>query len=141
MRPACALRSSGCWRLTDLFLPSGPELFLFAGAGGEGDAAREILGRGVRTVVVKKGAEGASVYEAGGVTDLPAHQVEEVDPTGAGDTFAATYVAAWLRGLPAAEALRLSNAAGALAVGRKGPMEGTSTEAEITAFLAGRGAG
>ena len=41
-------------------------------------------------------------------------------------------VACW----PAREALRKSNAAGALAVGRRGPMEGTSSAAEIDAFLA-----
>jgi sugar/nucleoside kinase (ribokinase family) len=34
------------------------------------------------------------------------------------------------------EALRFANAAGALAVRRKGPMEGTSTRNEIEALLA-----
>jgi sugar/nucleoside kinase (ribokinase family) len=33
-------------------------------------------------------------------------------------------------------ALRFANAAGALAVRRKGPMEGTSTRSEIEALLA-----
>ena len=67
--------------------------------------------------------------------DAPAFAVEEVDPTGAGDTFGAAYVTFWLRGLPPREALTLANAAGALAVGPKGPMEGTSTQAELDAFL------
>jgi sugar/nucleoside kinase (ribokinase family) len=61
--------------------------------------------------------------------------VEEIDPTGAGDTFGATYVTLWLQGIPPREALILANAAGALAVGRKGPMEGTCTLAEIKAFV------
>ena len=91
-------------------------------------------------MVVKKGADGAGVHDASGSWEVPAFAVEEVDPTGAGDTFAATFVTCWLRGLPPEEALRLSNAAGALAVRRKGPMEGTSTEAEIAEFLAAQGA-
>ena len=65
----------------------------------------------------------------------PAFAVEEVDPTGAGDSFGAAYVTFWLRGLPPREALILASAAGALAVGKKGPMEGTSTRAELDAFL------
>ena len=67
---------------------------------------------------------------------LPAFSVAEIDPTGAGDAFGATFVAGWLDGLAAADNLRRANAAGALAVGRRGPMEGTSTKAEIARFLA-----
>lgn len=122
--------------LTDLFLPSGDELYLFTRGTSELPAAREILDRGIAAVVVKKGAEGA-VYHAPAVTvAAPAFAVDEVDPTGAGDTFAATFVTHWLRQAPVAEALRQANAAGALAVLRRGPMEGTSTQAEIDAFLA-----
>jgi sugar/nucleoside kinase (ribokinase family) len=124
--------------LTDLFLPSGPELFLFTKACTEPAAAAELLARGVRAVVVKNGAEGAACHTPDAMLTSPAFQVEEVDPTGAGDTFAATFVTHWLRGTPTAEALRLANASGALAVGRKGPMEGTSTRAEIDGFLASR---
>jgi len=119
----------------DLFLPGGDELLLFSAAGDQAAAARELLARGVRAVVVKRGAAGATLYEASGTTALPAFAAEEVDPTGAGDTFAATFVTCWLRGLAGGEALRRANAAGALAVWRRGPMEGTSTEAELEAFL------
>jgi sugar/nucleoside kinase (ribokinase family) len=120
---------------TDLFLPSGDELFLLTAATEEAAAVRELLGRGIRTVVVKKGARGAACYEAGGRWSAPAFAVEEVDPTGAGDTFGATFVTLWLRGVPPREALTLANAAGALAVGRRGPMEGTSSLSELERFL------
>jgi len=43
-------------------------------------------------------------------------------------------VAGWLRDLPAEECLRHANAAGALAVMRRGPMEGVSTADEIADF-------
>ena len=120
---------------TDLFLPSGEELFLLTESDDEAEAVRDLLERGVRTIVVKKGAGGSVCYDASGRCAVPAFAAEEVDPTGAGDIFGATFVTFWLRGTPPREALRLANAAGALAVGRKGPMEGTSTQAEIEAFL------
>ena len=120
---------------TDLFLPSGDELFLLSEATDEAAAVRDLLGRGIRTIVVKKGAEGSSCHDAGGSCSAPAFPVEEVDATGAGDTFGATFVTGWLRGIAPREALVLANAAGALAVQRRGPMEGTSTRAEIEAFL------
>jgi sugar/nucleoside kinase (ribokinase family) len=123
---------------TDVFLPSGDELFLLSEAADEESAVRELLGRGIRAIVIKKGAAGATCHDASGVVSTAGLPVEEVDPTGAGDTFGATFVTLWLRGFPAREALTLANAAGALAVGRKGPMEGTSTLAEIESFLARR---
>jgi sugar/nucleoside kinase (ribokinase family) len=116
--------------LTDLFLPSGPELLLFA------ESPADLLTRGIRAVVVKHGAEGASYHARGVTLASPAFPVEEVDPTGAGDTFAATFVTHWLRDTSPSESLRLANAAGALAVLRRGPMAGTSTPSEIDAFLA-----
>lgn len=120
----------------DLFLPSGPELLLFAKAREERAAIRELLGRGIRAVVLKRGAAGASYHDAAGDRFVPGHPVDELDPTGAGDCFGATFVTCWLEGLGPERALELANASGALAVCRKGPMEGASTRAELAAFLA-----
>ena len=120
---------------TDLFLPSGEELFLLSDSQDEAEAVRDLLDRGVRAIVVKKGAEGATYHDASGARSAPGFPVEEIDPTGAGDTFGATFVTLWLRDAAPREALPLANAAGALAVGKKGPMEGTSTLAEIEDFL------
>ena len=43
-------------------------------------------------LVVTKGAKGATVYHQGEVRHLPAFETVEVDPTGAGDVFAAAYL-------------------------------------------------
>jgi sugar/nucleoside kinase (ribokinase family) len=43
-------------------------------------------------LVVTKGAKGATVYHQGQVRHLPAFETVEVDPTGAGDVFAAAYL-------------------------------------------------
>lgn len=122
----------------DLFLPSGAELFLFTDAQDEPGAVAELLARGIAAIVVKKGADGAVHHDRNGATAMPGFAVEEVDPTGAGDCFGAGFIVAWLRGAGPKEALRLANACGALAVGAKGPMEGTGTADEIGRFLASR---
>ncbi|MEM7754116.1 MAG: PfkB family carbohydrate kinase [Planctomycetota bacterium] len=52
-------------------------------------AAKHILEKGPRFVVVKKGEHGALLVHRDGIAALPAYPVEDVvDPTGAGDSFA-----------------------------------------------------
>ncbi len=121
--------------LTDLLLPSGPELQFLADAEEEDAALDELLRRGISAIVLKKGGQGARYRDASTDIALPAFPVEEIDPTGAGDIFGATFVAGWLAGVAPATNLKRANAAGALAVGRRGPMEGSSTPTEIDAFL------
>jgi sugar/nucleoside kinase (ribokinase family) len=121
---------------TDLFMPSGPELFLFSTARTEAAAARELLDSGIKAVVVKRGPEGAGYFDQENEISVAGHPTEEIDPTGAGDCFGATFVSCWLRGMPPQQALAYANAAGSLAVRRKGPMEGASTLAEIEVLVA-----
>ncbi|HKC73709.1 MAG TPA: PfkB family carbohydrate kinase [Chloroflexota bacterium] len=45
----------------------------------------------VRIVVLTRGARGATVYAGQGVLHVPAYPAHEVDPTGAGDVFAAAF--------------------------------------------------
>jgi sugar/nucleoside kinase (ribokinase family) len=112
---------------------------LFHGASLESFAASHFA-LGAKLVVLKRGAEGASGIEAGGERiDLPAFPAQVVDPTGAGDCFCATLVTLVAGGMPFAEALSHANAAGALAVGRLGPMEGNSGLDEIEGLLNGGG--
>jgi sugar/nucleoside kinase (ribokinase family) len=121
---------------SDLFLPSGDELFLLTEAKDEVGAAREFLERGVKVVVVKKGAEGAVWYDNERILTVPAFNVPQVDPTGAGDCFGAVLVACWLQGMDPAQALRTANAAGARAVMVKGPMEGAAFRTDLEAWMA-----
>ncbi|MFM0154428.1 tagatose kinase [Paraburkholderia sediminicola] len=121
---------------TDVFLPSGNEVTLLAMAGSEAGAIDELLKRGVREVVVKRGKDGCSFYDGTSETHLPAFSVEEIDPTGAGDCFGATYIACRSQGMEAGQALRYACASGAMAVTAMGPMEGTATLAELDAFIA-----
>ena len=54
---------------------------------------------GVREVVVTLGPRGALVYAGGAAQHVPTTPREGIDPTGAGDAFAAVYVAARAEGL------------------------------------------
>ncbi len=86
-------------------------------------------------VTIKRGGNGASHYQwlEGALHEqhVAGYQTPLVDPTGAGDCFGATFVSLLLAGYPVGEALTYANASGALAVSRKGPMEGISTLQEI----------
>jgi len=97
------------------------------------DWSVRLLAGGARAVVLKRGDQGCIGRDATGALALPAHAVTLVDPTGAGDCFCATFVTLMAAGQPLALALARANAAGALAVGKLGPMEGNSTLAEIDA--------
>jgi sugar/nucleoside kinase (ribokinase family) len=121
--------------LTDVFLPSDEELFLFTEATDEASAVAEMLERTVSRVIVKKGSAGAVYYDRHRRVTAAGFAVPETDPTGAGDCFGAGFVSMWLRGAGPEDALRFACACGALAVTRKGPMEGIATFADIRAFL------
>lgn len=120
---------------TDVFLPSGHEVMLLASASTERGAIDELLKRGVREVVIKRGKDGCSYYNGTTELGLPALAVDEVDPTGAGDCFGGTYIACRAQGFGVEKALRYACAAGARAVTFRGPMEGTATLAELDAFI------
>jgi sugar/nucleoside kinase (ribokinase family) len=102
--------------------------------------AGRLLGGKSEFVVLKRGDKGALGMTGGGeLLDMPAFPATVLDPTGAGDCFCATLVTLLGSGMGFAEALSHANAAGALAVGRVGPMEGNSTLDEIEALLNGGG--
>jgi tagatose kinase len=134
LRSAC----EALFRRCDIFLPSGPELYLFTAAKTEEGAVAEILSHGVRAIVHKRGAEGASYFDATTHLTQSGFAVEEVDPTGAGDCFGATFISCWLRNMAPARCLVYAAASGALAVTRRGPMEGAASQPELDAFLAER---
>ncbi|CAK7257288.1 MULTISPECIES: sugar kinase [unclassified Shinella] len=126
--------------VTDLLLPSGDELLVAAGEATEEAAVERLLGLGIGEVVLKRGSAGSSHFSRdSGRIDCPAFAVEEIDPTGAGDCFGATYLTGRRAGLLPAHALLYANAAGACAVNRQGPMEGVSSRQALDQFIAAAG--
>jgi sugar/nucleoside kinase (ribokinase family) len=89
----------------------------------------KVLGDGLtdayEVVVLKRGPQGARVLRRGaGPVDVPALAVECVDPTGAGDAFAAGYLAAQLRGEDDEGCARSAVGASARAISRPGARPG-----------------
>lgn len=73
-------------------------------------AARELSGRGAGSVAVSRGAKGALLVSRAGAVEARPPAVAVGSTVGAGDAMVAGLVAAELRGLPPAEALRLATA-------------------------------
>jgi ribokinase len=70
---------------------------------------------GAETIVLKHGPRGAELRTGGETFTHPGFAVETVDTTGAGDAFAAGFLASRLQGDDYDEALAVANACGALA--------------------------
>jgi 2-dehydro-3-deoxygluconokinase len=95
-------------------------------------AARQLLDEGTRTVVVKRGAAGATAYSSDGKISTPARTVPVVDVVGAGDAFVGGYLSAHLDGLDTAACLERGVVVGAFAVSRVGDWEGLPTRDDLT---------
>ncbi|HET7677470.1 MAG TPA: PfkB family carbohydrate kinase [Candidatus Limnocylindrales bacterium] len=97
----------------------------------------EVLRRGPRVAVVKRGADGATLLSAAGERHVAGLPVPVTNGLGAGDAFAAAFGAALLEGRHPEEAVRRGNAAGAVVATRLSCSLATPTRDELEALLAG----
>ncbi|MFH8606102.1 sugar kinase [Streptomyces sp. NPDC018029] len=104
-----------------------------------GTTENGLIERGVREVVVKLGADGATVHTAEGELHSPAREVRAVDAVGAGDAFVAGYLSALLDGADVQDRLARAVTTGAFAVATPGDWEGAPTRAELGLLGAGGG--
>jgi 2-dehydro-3-deoxygluconokinase len=95
---------------------------------------RRLAALGPREVIVKDGARGCAALIDGADFTLPALSVPVVDPVGAGDAFAAGYLADRLAGESAEARLRTAIAAGAFAVAVPGDCEGLPRRHDLAAL-------
>ena len=100
-------------------------------ASSEAAMVAELLALGVREVVVKRGAAGASVHTSDGRWDAPAVSVTSIDTVGAGDAFTAGYLSALLDGADVPGRLQRGALTGAFAVSTAGDWEGLPSRAEL----------
>ncbi len=82
---------------------------------GQGDLLDRLV-RGVPVVAFTHGAHGCDIIVRGHTTRVGVFPVEEVDPTGAGDVFAAGFLFAMAQGAPPPDAARLGAAAASFVV-------------------------
>ncbi len=104
---------------TDLFFPNEDEALALTGRASVKEAAEE-LARLARVVVVKRGRKGALVWSKLGYAEVKARPVKAVDTTGAGDSFDAGFLEAYLRGEDLLACARSGVKAGARAVSKVG---------------------
>ena len=71
--------------------------------------------------VTKHGPEGATLVRPEGTLEHPGYGIPAVDSTGAGDAFAAGFIASWLADDDPERALAVANACGAIAASERGP--------------------
>lgn len=126
--------------LVDLCLPNSHELATLTNRSVENVvearlAASALLTQGVGSVVVKLGADGALLVDGNHFQHFPAHAVEVVDTTGAGDAFAGSVAAALAENKPLEAAIAMGNLAGALACTRKGAQSAVPLRSEIDRLL------
>jgi ribokinase len=123
------------------FTPNESEAEFYANADvAPKEAAKELLARGARGVVLKRGAEGAYVADASGRAERVAgFPVEVVDTVGAGDCFNGAFAVALMEGKDAWAAARFANAAAALSVTGKGAQGAMPTRAQVDELLARAG--
>jgi sugar/nucleoside kinase (ribokinase family) len=99
----------------DLLLPNADEAAALTSEAGAAAAARALTAS-AREVVVTLGAGGALWTDGRVALEAPAQAASAADTTGAGDAFAAGFLAAWLDGAPAGAALEAGNALAARAI-------------------------
>ncbi len=129
------------YSLVDVITPNETEAALLTGADtateeGIEKAARTLLSRGVKTVVVKAGARGAYCAEGSSFIRVPGFSVTTVDTVAAGDSFNAALAFALSRGDSLTRAIRYANAVGAISTTREGAQSAMPTQAELADFLA-----
>jgi 2-dehydro-3-deoxygluconokinase len=107
----------GFARAADLVFVGGDEAEALFGIAEAPALAAMILRRADQAVVLKRGAGPASVLTLRGEVTEPALRAEVVEATGAGDAFAAGYLAATVLGWPARARLRLGHVMGSRTVG------------------------
>ena len=116
----------------DLFFPNQEEIRAISGREDLEDALKSL---GPVRVVAKLGPSGAAILEGGSMVRVPATEVEVVDTTGAGDSFDAGFLHAWLRKRPLEECLRYGVAAGSLSARALGGTKAQPTLEELERFL------
>ena len=119
---------SEVFSFVDLFTPNQSEAEFYTGitvsdTTSAAQAAETLVSKGVKNVIITMGSEGSVGYWDGKSFFTPAHKVEAVDATAAGDTFCGALAVALCEGESLREAAEFATAASALAVQKMGAQD------------------
>lgn len=125
------------FQLIDVLKPNETELQILTGMPVDTDthiiqAARTLIRKGVKTVVVTMGERGAMIVNKDKTRFAPALRVDPVDTTAAGDTFTAAMVCGLADGKTLDEAVRFANKVASIVVTRSGAQMSIPDISEIS---------
>jgi len=124
-----------CLPHLDYFMPSIGEAKLITGRQAPGEITRFLRGEGVKTIVVKLGADGCYVENADISFHTPSFVVQPVDTTGAGDCFVAGFLTGLSNGWDLQRCAIFACAVAAKSITKVGATEGVPTFAEVMEFI------
>ena len=126
--------------LADFLIPNETELSLLTGLPvndltSTEQAARALLERGVKNVIVTLGSKGALIVTNQQTSKVDTFKVDVVDTTAAGDAFIGGFATSLLNDKSLEEAVRYGCACGALATMKFGAQPSLPTKLEVENFL------
>ncbi len=122
--------------LSDYFVPNEDEARALTGETEPRRQADRLLEAGARAVVVKRGEQGVFVHSGDDAFELPAPPVEAVEPSGAGDAFAAGLILGLLEGWELEHSVRFASVIGGSACTALGCYAGVFSREEADRFIA-----
>ncbi len=133
--PATALPDE-IFRYVDILTPNETELRIIMGLPPDdptpnAELAARLKARGVQTLVITQGSDGALIYGDDGITHVPSFKVDVVDTTGAGDSFNSGLAVALAEGKSLLDAVRYGCCAGALACTKLGVIPSMGYRADV----------
>lgn len=118
------------WEYAEMLLPRADAVVLSEEDVAGDEAVITRWARQARILVVTRGPAGCTLYVGGVAKEVAGFPAVEVDPTGAGDIFAAVFFVEMRRGRSPLEAACLANCIAAVSVTRPG-LAGTPTREEV----------
>ncbi|MHB9035496.1 MAG: carbohydrate kinase family protein [Armatimonadota bacterium] len=124
-----------CLEYVDYAVPSIEEARMVTGKHDAADVAKVLMDKGVKVVALKMGSEGCYIKSADVEIRIPIYRVNAVDANGAGDAFAAGFLAGVANGWDLERTGKFANATGAFCVTALGATTGIKDQETIEAFI------
>jgi sugar/nucleoside kinase (ribokinase family) len=119
-----------------MFLPSEGEVECITGISNEAEAIDTLLDGNIKMIAKKEGNKGCKIFTREHTLHFKAFtDIEAVDPTGCGDSFAAALVYGYLNNIELKKLGYFANAVGAITATQKGAMEGINSYSQVIDFL------
>ena len=119
--------------MTEILFPSGEEAEMLAGINDPIDACQKLLEKGPKIIVLKREKRGCIIFTKDNLkgANIEGFKVNEVDPTGAGDSFGGAFIVGYLAGWNLKKTAKFANIVGAKKVKHFGPIPDTTYEEVI----------